>query len=267
MRYPLLILFWLISDYFIFVVAYTLAYFLRVGWIFSTDFPFGKYFFVVYLVAPFWLLVLITTRTFALGRRQNTGRNLAYITYASIVGVALFALTYYFSYGLFFSRKLLLFALILNIGMVWSWHMLFERLLRRVMRLEPSVFRALIIGITRESKKLIKELNRTSNPIKPVAVLDGRGSKEKEIDGVPVCGKLNNLEKVLKEDGITHIVQCADLEQTLNLLSACRQHNIVFMLLPSVLGIVERDERVESLEGHPVTMVNPKEKRWEWFFR
>ena len=222
---------------------------------------------MVYLVAPFWLLVLITTRTFALGRRQNTIRNLAYITYAAVVGVALFALSYYFSHGLFFSRKLLLFALLLNISMIWGWHMIFEHLMRNVLRLKPSVFRALIIGITRESKKLITELDRTTNPIKPVAVLDGRGSRETEISGVPVKGKLNNLEKVLKEDSITHIIQCADLEQTLNLLSACRQHKIVYMLLPSVLGIVERDERVESLEGHPVTMVNPKEKKWEWFFR
>jgi hypothetical protein len=39
------------------------------------------------------------------------------------------------------------------------------------------------------------------------------------------------------------------------------------MLLPSVLGIVERDERIELLEGRPVTVVRPGEKGWMWFFR
>jgi hypothetical protein len=39
------------------------------------------------------------------------------------------------------------------------------------------------------------------------------------------------------------------------------------MLLPSVLGIVERDEKVESLEGQPVTMVGPKESKLMWFFK
>jgi hypothetical protein len=47
------------------------------------------------------------------------------------------------------------------------------------------------------------------------------------------------------------------LEQSLNLLSACRRRGITYILLPSVLGIVERDERIESLEGYAVTMVQP----------
>jgi hypothetical protein len=34
-----------------------------------------------------------------------------------------------------------------------------------------------------------------------------------------------------------------------------------------VLGIVERDERIESLEGRPVTVVRPQEHWIGWFFR
>ena len=77
-------------------------------------------------------------------------------------------------------------------------------------------------------------------------------------------GKLNKLEDVLNEKRITHLIQCSDLEQSLNLLGACRQKGIHYILLPSVLGIVERDERVESLEGHPVTMVSPKKGVLDW---
>jgi hypothetical protein len=91
--------------------------------------------------------------------------------------------------------------------------------------------------------------------------------KDVEIHGVPVEGKLNKIEEVMRGKRITHVIQCADLEQSLNLLSICREFEATYMLLPSVLGIVERDERVESLEGHPVTIVSPNEKRWQWFFR
>jgi len=266
-RYRTLLNLWLLSDLALFVGAYMAAYLCRVGWILSTDFPLDKHITVAAIIAPLWLIVLITTRTFSLTRNQATLHNAAYIIYAAVMGTALFTLTYYFLYGAFFSRLLLVYAMVFTILFTIVWHVLFEKILRSALRKDPAVFRALIIGVTRESKRLIQTLNDTKNPITPVAILDGRGTKEKEIAGVPVKGKLNKLEDVLQEDKITHLIQCSDLEQSLNLLGACRKQGITYMLLPSVLGIVERDERVESLEGQPVTMVAPKEGWWTWFFR
>jgi uncharacterized protein (DUF849 family) len=92
--------------------------------------------------------------------------------------------------------------------------------------------------------------------LKPVAVLDSQGTSAKEIAGVPVRGKLNKLEDVIREEGISHLLQCADLEHTINLLSLCRQHGITYMLLPSVLGIVGVQERIDEIEGQPVTAVH-----------
>lgn len=267
MRYRLLLLLWLVSDLALFLKAFALSYFLRVGWIFSTDFPFDRFMTVAAIVAPIWLIVLVTTRTFALTRNQQTLRNGAYIAYAAVMGTALFALGYYFFYGLFFSRQLLMYTMALTMALTWIWHIAFQYFLRSALRKDPPSFPTLIVGVTRESKALIEELNQKKNPLKPVAILDGRGSKESEIDGVPVKGKLNKLEDVLKEYKITHLIQCADLEQSFNLLSACRKNGITYALLPSVLGIIERDERVESLEGQAVTMVSPKMSTWMWFFR
>ncbi len=266
MRYRLLLFVWLLTDLAVFLKAYALAYFLRVGWIFSTDFPFRKYITVVALIAPLWLIVLMTTRTFALTRSQGSVRNAAYIIYSSVVGTSLFALGYYFMYGLFFSRMLLLYALIISTCATWIWHLLYSFFLRKMLRRNPPSFPTLIVGVTRESRELIGKLNRAGSPLTPVAILDGSGCKDTAIDGVPVRGKLNKLEQVLGE-GITHLIQCADLEQSLNLLSACRQKKITYMLLPSVLGIIERDEKVEALEGQPVTMVGPKKGILMWFFQ
>lgn len=266
MRYPILLITWLLTDLLVFVGAYALAYFLRVGQFNSTDFPFEPYIKIVALVAPAWLLVLVTTRAFALTRNQARLRNIAYISYSAVVGTALFSLSFYFLYGEFFSRKLLMYAVVLSAAFVWIWHVLFSRVLREFLRKGKPVFPTLIVGVTRESKELISVMNRNKSPLVPVAVLDGRGAKEVGIDGVPVRGKLNKLDEVLQE-GVTHLIQCSDIEQSLNLLSACRQKQITYMILPSVLGIVERDERIESLEGHQVTQVGPKESKLMWFFK
>jgi FlaA1/EpsC-like NDP-sugar epimerase len=265
MRHRILLITWLLTDLIVFVGSYALAYFTRVGFIMSSDFPFDLFIKAAALTAPLWLIVLMTTRTFALTRRQRTIRNAAYISYCALVGVALFTLLYYFQYNAFFSRLLLVTAFVLSTVLTWAWHIAFEFFLRHQLY-SATEFPTLIVGVTRESRELVARLNREKNPIKPVAILDGRGCKDAEIDGVPVKGKLNKLEEVLDE-GITHLIQCNDLEQSLNLLSACRQKKITYMVLPSVFGIVERDEKIETLEGQPVTMVSPKENPLMWFFK
>lgn len=265
-RRRILLILWLVSDLVLFVAAYTLAYFLRVGFILSSDFPFTDFLIVAIASAPLWLLILIATRTFSMFRKQATLRTFATIAYASIVATAFFALGYYFFYGLFFSRLLLLEAFVLLVVMGFGWHLCFGALSRSRLRGRVPAFPTLIIGATREAADLIRSLTEHQSPLLPVAVLDGRGSKETTLAGVPILGKLNKLEEILTTYRISHLIQCSDLEQSINLLSACRQHAIAYILLPSVLGIVERDERVELLEGRPVTVVRPAESWWQWFF-
>lgn len=266
MRRAVLLTLWLLTDIAIFVKAYALAYFLRVGFVFSTDFPIDRFLTIVLLVSPFWLSILIGTRTFALLRKQLSLRTFSYILFAGIGGAALFSLLYFFAYGAFFSRLLLMMALAFSVAGTWIWHLVFGYIARYWMRKDPAMYPTLIVGATREAAKLIQLMQRNSSPLKPVAILDGKGTKEKEIEGVPVLGKLNKLEEVLESKNITHLIQCSDLEQSLNLLSACRQRGISYVLLPSVLGIVERDEKVEVLEGRQVTVVHPEESRLGWFF-
>lgn len=267
MRRTLLLVLWLLTDLFVFVACYAVAYFLRVGFIFSTDFPFDRFLTAVLLVAPLWIALLIGTRTFALLRNQRTVRTLGYIIFAGIGGAALFSLVYYFLFGAFFSRALLATAFLLSVTCTWIWHLLFEHVSRILLRNHPAFYPTLIIGATREATQLIHTLQKQKNPLKPVAILDGKGTKETTIGGVPFLGKLNKLEETLRDHRITHVIQCSDLEQSLNLLSACRRHGIAYILLPSVLGIVERDEKVEILEGRQVTVVRPRTTLWQWFFQ
>lgn len=257
MRYRLVTILWLASDLLLFVASYVLAYFVRLGWIFSSSFPIQPYLWMAIAVSPLWLFVLATTGTFRPTQSQSDRRQFFALFYANIVGSALFALGYFYVYNIFFSRLLLVEALLLSTAILRIWHLAYEGILRRSLRRDPATFPTLIVGVTRESERLVERLMTRRNPLKPVAVLDGRGTSKKHLAGVPVLGKLDKLETTLREHGITHLIQCSDLEQSLNLLSACRALNITYVLLPSVLGIVEHDERVESLEGMAVMVVRP----------
>lgn len=267
MRRTVLLIIWLLTDLVFFVGSYALAYFARVGWILSSDFPFDLFIQTAALVSPLWLAVMLQLGIFRLMRRQLDARNVAHIAFACIVGSSLFTLAYYFLYTDFFSRLLLIYAFLLHTGITIAWHAIFERIMRRTLRAGRPVYPTLIVGATREAAALLKVMRTNASPLVPVAILDGKGAKDAEIEGVPVEGKLNKLEESIAKHGITHLIQCSDLEQSINLLSACRSHGIAYMLLPSVLGIVERDERIETIEGRPVTVVRPPETLWTWFFR
>ena len=267
MRRPILLLIWLLSDYLVFLGSFALAYFIRVDWIFSSDLLFSHFITAVAVSGVPWLAFLATTRTFGLTRNQRSARNAAYILYASVIGVAFVTSTYFFFFQHIFSRMLMIEAALLSAVITWVWHMVMGFVMRRALISPPPVFPTLVIGVTRETRSLLRHLRERRSVLVPVAILDASGVKEREIEGVPVRGKLDKLEEILREFRITHVLQCSDLEQSINLLSACRAGGITYMLLPSVLGIVERDERMESLEGKAVTVVGPETGWWNWFFR
>lgn len=256
-RRKILLFAWLLTDIVLFIGSYILAYFLRVGFILSTDFPLEKYATIVVVIAPVWLLILSYLGVFRLTRVQAGKRNLSYILFACLMALSLFTLTYYFVYGQFFSRLLLIYAGVFSFILTEIWHAAFDQWQRHMLRKDPPSYPLLVIGANREAERMIRLLEEKQCPLKPVAVLDGRGTSLKEIAGVPVMGRLNKLEEVIKEKKINYLLQCADLEHTLNLLSLCRQHRITYLLLPSVLGIVGGAEKIEWIEDQPVTMVNP----------
>ena len=173
------------------------AYFLRVGFILSSNVPFWNFLISVMLSGIPWLGCLVITRTFGLTRNQKTIRNLFYIGYACAVGMALVALASFFLYRMIFSRLLLLIGAGINLAVVSLWHGLFEQVHRALLRMSPPAFPTLIVGITRESRALLKQMRESRNPLTPVGVLDTYGSSEQTIEGVPLLGRLHKLPSSL----------------------------------------------------------------------
>jgi FlaA1/EpsC-like NDP-sugar epimerase len=258
MRRAILLICWLVTDMALFIAAYALAYFLRVGFILSTDFPIGPYLQTVIIITPLWVAVMLQLGIFRLTRVQSEKRNIAHILFSAVLGLALFSLAYYFLHDKFFSRLLLIYAGILSFIFTTIWHLAFDQWQRQMLRRMPPAYPLLVIGTNREAERFIKLLEERRSPFRPVAVLDSQGSPLKELAGVPVLGKLNKLEEVIKSKKPTHLIQCASLEHTINLMSVCRQHGMTYLLLPSVLGAVVGSS--ERIEGRPVILVKDR-----WF--
>jgi FlaA1/EpsC-like NDP-sugar epimerase len=206
-------------------------------------------------------------RNLGLTRKQNDIRNFLYIAYACIIGMAGFTLAFYFLKQTLFSRMLLLICGGISSILVFIWHVAFDKIQRSILRSGSPTYPTLIIGSNREAKNLIEKMQQAKSPFMPVAVLDGKGGGESEISGVPNLGKLNKLEEVIKQKQITHLVQCDQLEHSINFVSLCRKNNINYMLLPFVLGVIEDSVPTESLEGKQVVSIAREKSKWLWFFR
>ena len=253
-RRILLLITWLVTDGVLFIGSYAFAYFLRVGFILSTDFPLDTYLQTVLLITPLWLGVLTQLGVFRLTRVQSEERNIYHLFFACVMGTALFTLTYYFAFAEFFSRLLLVYAGIGSFILVTVWHLAFDQWQRRILRKNPAAYPLLVIGTNRDAERFVKLLEEKASPFKPVAILDPQGSSLKEISGVPVLGKLNMLEEVIKEKKPKYLVQCSNLEHTINLISVCRNHGMTYMLLPAVLGAGGKEETI-VVEGQALSVV------------
>lgn len=251
MRRTVLLIVWLATDAALFIAAYAIGYVARVGFILSTDFPLDLYLKTVVLVAPVWVLALAELGVFRLTRVQSDQRNVLHILFACVLGSAMFTLSYYFLFDRFFSRLLLVYAGAISFALTLVWHLAFDSWQRRILRRNPPAYPVLIVGLSREAEKLIKHFEERQSPLRPVAILDPQGTSVTEVAGVPVLGKLNKLEDVIKEKHPTHLIQGSNLEHTINLMSVCRQHGMTYMLLPSVLGVAGQGE-VVSVEGYPL---------------
>ena len=106
--------------------AFALAYFLRVGFFFSTDFPFGKYIIISAISTPITLFFMFFARAYKLNQQIMSNRHMQRIAFVAIENVSVFMVLYYFTYHNFFSRMILVYIFLLTFAFIYFWHRIFR---------------------------------------------------------------------------------------------------------------------------------------------
>ena len=244
----------ILLDYLLLLGGFVLAYFVRVGFIFSSDLPFEPYIYSALLAAAIWIMSLVVFRGYSPVIRFTRPVQLLKVLIAALVGTAAYGLIYYFGQKTLFSRLLLIYIFAFGSALMILCHILMQALQRQLNRGGYGVTRLLMIGSNRGVQSFIGTLRKNHSPFVPVAVLDGHGTSQKEIGGVPVLGKLNILESTVEKYQIDAIVQGDNIEQVINIHSFCQQHQLEYYLLPYLFGAYQGQLQVSILEK-PV--INP----------
>jgi FlaA1/EpsC-like NDP-sugar epimerase len=243
------------------LAAFALAYFLRVGFIFSSVFPFHQYYIIALITLPFTLIFMFFIRAYKMSQRIWSFRHFQRIAFVAVENVFVFMIFYYFAYRAFFSRLILLYIVLLTTAFVFGWHLLFRWIMQKHSQREKGVYRTLIIGANRPAEDLVGHLLRTKSHIKPVAVIDAYGSKKPSVHGVPIVGKMNVFERTIANHNIDLIIQADNLEQSLNIINYALQNNIKYMMPPELLGVFQGHQMIEEVEGVPLLKIH-KSKPW-----
>ena len=148
-----------------------------------------------------------------------------------------FALLFFFRREFFFSRLMILYIFLFATFFLSLFHFLRESFLHQKYRRHKDILRTLIIGNGRGAEKITKSFAHTGSRFQIVAALAPYGGGKKEFCGVPVLGKLDALESIVKSKKIDAIVQTEAPEHTLNLSTFCEGRFLEFLVSPHLLGI------------------------------
>lgn len=245
------------------LAAFAASYFLRVGFLFSTDFPFDKYMIVAGITTPITLFFMFFARAYKLSQQVHTLRHIQRIAFVSLSNVAAFMVIYYFAYRHFFSRLILVYLFLLTFAFVYFWHRLFRWILQKSSEREIGVYRTLVIGAGRPAEEIIRRLIESRSHLKPVAIIDATGTGKTMIAGVPVVGKMDVFEQAIAKHQIDHILQTDHLEQTLNIINYALSNNLKYLMPPELLGAFQGHQTLESIEGRPFLKIHRFARWWD----
>ena len=237
-------------------VASVLAYFLRVGFVFSSDFPFSVFAVLAFVSALVWSLFLVFTKYYRVPPRSG-GRvwfDVGLVLVGGIVSVGFLIVTYFFPREIIFSRLLCVYIWLFGCVFLLCSQFIFRWILAGRKNDGKKVYRTLIVGANRVSERLIAAIEDDDYaPYKIIGVIDPYGMAG-DMSCVKILGKLDKLEDVCVREKITAIVQCDAFEHTLNLISFCDEKNIKFQFDPALRGVFEKNLRIRETAG--VTLIS-----------
>jgi len=236
----------IVIDFFLILGAFTISYFFRVGFILSTDFPFHNYSQVFIPTTILWIGILLFNNAYQ-SSPISKRRLFTNIMLSNLIAITIFVLIFFFNRDIFFSRLILVYVWGVSSILLISNSWIFRIIKSSIYRKGIGTKKTLIVGANKTAEEIIKNFKKYEPYYEPVAILDAYGTKKESISGVPVLGKMNSLEEIIKEKNIEAIAQADCIEQSVNLVHLCEENKLDYFLVPSLFGAYHSNISAETL--------------------
>lgn len=178
----------------------------------------------------------------------------------SITGVVVLALTVLMARDFVYSRGVLVFGWLLAVLLVMVGRYLYFAVLAALRSAGVGAEQVLIVGTNETARMVLDRIVQSPElGYEPKGFIRCRnGAYMEEFSGLPVYGDLEDVDQVVKDKGIEHvIVAVPDLshQELVNLVSKCRSHDVSLRVFPDVFHLLAGEVTIDELNGLPLVTV------------
>jgi len=244
----------ILSDFFIVLVSYSLAYLIRDRINGVTLIGFSEFFLFNILVASVYILVFIYMGLYSLRLKKDLVDQLLAIVIGSVASTGIMGAGIYFGKNFDYSRLIIAFGLIISIILIWLMRIFLRNIQRYYFKQSKLTTKILIIGSGEILKITLKGYQAEwSLGYEVVGVIL---TKPTNLDYSQVLVSLENIDlnTYLLSNHIDQVIWAEDfiIEKTQDIMIVCEEQGIVFKYVPSLYGNVTTKFFTEDIAGFPV---------------
>jgi len=269
-KFPPLLL--LIIDAAVINISFTLAYYIRFEWFLGRSAAIipqlGRFYYILIFVTFLWLALFKLLGLYDKKDITSTGDEASSIFGATIVGILLlFALLFLYR-GFWFSRALLVYAMMISSALMIFSRYVLNVFQRELYRRGIGVRRTLILGAGEIGQGLaFKMLSEKEIGYKAVAFLDDDADKmNKVFQGIPVIGSIISTKNKIRELNINEVILATGKlhqQKVLDVIMECESEGVEFKLVPGILELIASRISTDDIGGIPLLTI--KEIRLQGF--
>ena len=219
--------------------------------------PVGEYINLLPFVLPFYAVIYYACGVYAPKRTVRRRFEIFGIIKANTIGiVALIIALYMIIREINFSRSVIAFFYIFNVGITSSFRLALRRGLRTIRRKGYNLKHILLVGYSRAAEEYIDRL--TDNPqwgYVACGILDDHIPAGTVYKGVKVLGRLGNLEVILPENKLDEIaisLSLQDYDHLEGIVATCEKSGVHTKFIPDYNSLIPSRPYTEDLMGLPV---------------
>ena len=219
--------------------------------------PVGEYINLLPFVLPFYAVIYYACGVYAPKRTVRRRFEIFGIIKANTIGiVALIIALYMIIREINFSRSVIAFFYIFNVGITSGFRLALRRGLRTIRRKGYNLKHILLVGYSRAAEEYIDRL--TDNPqwgYVACGILDDHIPAGTVYKGVKVLGRLGNLEVILPENRLDEIaisLSLQDYDHLEGIVATCEKSGVHTKFIPDYNSLIPSRPYTEDLMGLPV---------------
>lgn len=245
------------------LISYVIAWYLRFeSGIFELDagyLSFQVYMSALVFIVPGYLLLYYIFKLYSPRRARGRRLEAWNIFQANVIGLLVFILVLYFIKEQNFSRNMIFLFLMVNVVLEVAERNVVRFILRDMRSKGYNQKYILLIGYSRAAEEYINRI--LSNPewgYQVRGILDDHVESGTVYKGIPVLGKVDNIDYILPQNHIDEIAVTLSLKEYNKLeriVNICEKSGVHTKFIPDYNNIIPTKPYTEDLQGLPVVNI------------